>query len=248
MKSNSLARVGPWVEVEGGAYRALLAMEGNLAENCVAIIEKTPRVRIRALQLNAAEDWLNWAEGPFEGDGPCDPRSRQWCDNMLRQLGYALDNDKPANASTLGADTAAPAVVFSIPTHAQARIIKDALDLYVRMGMGQLEEIEHLARFDATPFGPQRYAKDRLESLNELSDLLRQAKYSLGYAHGGHWAISAPEVPLSAKRAYALMKVLAKALAEARNLNPSFRGVDYDGVTLRYTDDPLAHAYAKPGA
>ena len=194
----------------------------------MAIIEKTPRVRILALQLNAAEDWLNWAEGPFEGEGPCDPRSLQWCDNMLRQLGYALDDDKLANASTLGADAAAPAVVLSIPTHAQARIINDALDLYVRMGLGQLEELEHLARFDAIPFGPQGATKDQMDALSDLREKLKQAKSGLGYDPGGHWSISSPQVPLSAKRAYLLLKVFAKALAEAR--------------------DHVAQAYAKPGA
>lgn len=46
----------------------------------------------------------------------------------------------------------------------------------------------------------------------------------------------------NANRCYEIMKVVQKAVAEDRNPNPSFKGVDYDGLTVRYTDDPVPEA------
>lgn len=91
-----MRKVGPWVEEPGGcgAYRALAGTDGNFVRNRVAFIEKTPRIRIRPqwdLALDGGvEDWKNWAQGPFEGDGPDDPESREWCDKALKLFGYEL--------------------------------------------------------------------------------------------------------------------------------------------------------------
>lgn len=104
--------IGPWVDCEGYAYRALAGRDGNLEENRVAMIEKTPRVRIRPAHTGCIPVWddagnligkdhrwpefLNWCEGD-KGSGPDDAQSRQWCDNLLKALGYAEIEDPFSN-------------------------------------------------------------------------------------------------------------------------------------------------------
>lgn len=90
-------KVGPWTLCEEGcgAYRARAGKDGELIENRVAFIEKTPRIRIRDMgpgnQRNGRDnDFLNWASGPFKGDGPDDQESRDWCDQALVLFGYKL--------------------------------------------------------------------------------------------------------------------------------------------------------------
>lgn len=83
----------PWcLDASGcGAFRARAGTDGSNVRDRLAFIEKTPRVRIRYpwANLDPLEDWKNWAEGP-KGDGPEDQDSRDWCDKMLRLLGYDL--------------------------------------------------------------------------------------------------------------------------------------------------------------
>ncbi len=83
-----------------GAYRALTGGDGrnNIADR-VAFIEKTPRIRIRPYSMGERmyggrqwEDFLNWAERDWKGDGPEDQESRDWCDRVLVALGYELEN------------------------------------------------------------------------------------------------------------------------------------------------------------
>lgn len=89
-------KVGPWTTIEdGAACRTRAATPNDLVEHRMAVIEKTPRVRIRPDRYrhrNGGEDWaehLDWAEGP-KGYGPDDPNSRAWCDRVLIALGHDL--------------------------------------------------------------------------------------------------------------------------------------------------------------
>lgn len=86
-------KVGPWVLVEDGCGATRVREGGDVQniEDRVAFIEKTPRVRVRPMSmLNEDRDFLNWASGPFKGDGPNDPESREWCDKALVLFGYEL--------------------------------------------------------------------------------------------------------------------------------------------------------------
>lgn len=91
-------KVGPWVLCESGcgAYRARAGKDGEVIANRVAFIEKTPRIRIRDMASSNEQrhgednDFLNWASGPFKGDGPDDEESRKWCDDALTLFGYKL--------------------------------------------------------------------------------------------------------------------------------------------------------------
>lgn len=98
-------KVGPWQTVDG--YCAARIIQGGdpyRVEDRVAFIEKTPRVRIRAAYHREQhgtyedggayvdyrwEEFLDWCSGT-KGNGADDPESREWCDNMLKLLGYEL--------------------------------------------------------------------------------------------------------------------------------------------------------------
>jgi hypothetical protein len=94
-------KISPWVKIfeefDGREYCAGMTriVEGgdlNKIADRVAFIEKTPRIRIRNgsgfMPFDMHNDYLNWAERPWKGDGPEDKESMQWCDDALRLFGY----------------------------------------------------------------------------------------------------------------------------------------------------------------
>lgn len=97
-------KISPWiVNAEYGcAYRHMVGSDPEDITNRVALIEKSPRVRIRSASLRLdkgqyedgskyiIERWpehLDWCYGP-KGDGYDDEESRAWCNAMLKLLGY----------------------------------------------------------------------------------------------------------------------------------------------------------------
>lgn len=126
-------------------------------------------------------------------------------------------------------------------TPEQAVAVRDALDLYSRICIGQIEEIGQLVRFGTVPMrNPADMPREMADAdrCDEIVRLLNDAKAILGYPISGSNGIGHPHVDASGHRAYEIKKVLAKALAEHRDPAPQFRGVDYDGLTVRYTQDP----------
>lgn len=77
-----------------------------------------------------------------------------------------------------------------------------------------------------------------IEVCDAIKVLLDSVKVLLGYTVNGSNGIGNPHVHISAHRAYEVKKVIAKAIAEDRDPNPTLRGVDYDGLLVRYTTDP----------
>lgn len=98
-------KVSPWVIVDGyAAARHLVGADPNDIRSRVALIEKSPRVRIRDASHREMrghyedgseyikyrwEEHLDWCYG-YKGDDAFDEESRKWCDNMLIALGYEL--------------------------------------------------------------------------------------------------------------------------------------------------------------
>jgi len=92
-------KLSPWIEVKikingkeiiVGSTR--IRVDGNVdnIDDRFAFVEKTPRIRIRPNERYGWEDFLNWAERPFKGDGPMDQESRDWCDAALIIFGHEL--------------------------------------------------------------------------------------------------------------------------------------------------------------
>lgn len=126
-------------------------------------------------------------------------------------------------------------------TAEQADAISKALDLYTRIGIGQFDEVAQLVAFGVVPtfnLGEQPRQAASPEQCDHLRNLMDQAKQVLGFARGASHGIGHKDNDESVSRAYEIGKVLDKALAEHRNPTPEFRGVNYDGLGPRYTNDP----------
>ena len=124
----------------------------------------------------------------------------------------------------------------------QGRAVVDALDAYSRLCIGQLEEVAGLVKHGvipmARPYGDGVRQMAPTEVCRELEDLMATAKQLMGYPITGSNGIGHPDVAASGLRAYEIKKVLDKAISEHVNPNPVFRGVNYDGLGPRYTQDP----------
>lgn len=130
-------------------------------------------------------------------------------------------------------------------TEDQASAISKALDLYVRIGIGQLDEVAQIVAFGLLPVrnscGERRQIASA-EQCEQIRNLMDAAKQVLGFSRGASHGIGHPDNDISVSRAYEVSKVLNKVLAEHRNPSPEFRGVNYDGLGPRYTNDPAPNA------
>lgn len=128
-------------------------------------------------------------------------------------------------------------------TLGQAREISNALDLKSRLGTGQFDMIGEALRMGSIPaFVREGSARPSIETMERVDALLEQIKQELGYPRNGGYSIGSGNVPDSAKRGWEIKKVVDKALAYHAEPNPSFKGVNYDGVIVRYTNEPLPTA------
>lgn len=129
--------------------------------------------------------------------------------------------------------------------------MRDALEIYWRLAIGQFDVITDMVRDGTIPLGGRNGRGERalaeLEQIRRIEALAKQIKMELGYTSGGSNGVGNPHVHPSGHRAYESMKALAKVIAVEMNPNPGFRGVDYDGLTVRYTQDLAPTATAGQG-
>jgi len=140
-----------------------------------------------------------------------------------------------------------PLVTLSM-TVDQAAAVKAALDLFVRLGIGQLEEVADLVRGGFIPmanvYGLHNGVRDTasVAVCDAVHEQMLRVKDLLGYQRNGSHGVGHPANHICAMRAYEVEKVLSKAIADHRAPNPPFRGVDHDGLRVRYTSDPAPEA------
>ena len=117
---------------------------------------------------------------------------------------------------------------------AQAQTILEALDLYSRVGCGQVRAVSQVVVLN--------WPDDRWKHHAAAEASLSAAQVSLfpelGSPHASY-GIPNRQVPVEFRRAYDIYKHVQQAMAVARDPNPKFRGVDYDGATLNVSDEPL---------
>lgn len=131
-------------------------------------------------------------------------------------------------------------VTLTLPTIEQAYAVKAALDLYMRMGLGQFDELAHLVRCDELKHRNKDMTDEVAEEFRSLTNELRTL---MGHEHGASFGVGSKRVSITAHRCYEAYKVLAQALAVARDPSPTgFKGVDHDGLIVRYTQDPAPKA------
>lgn len=127
--------------------------------------------------------------------------------------------------------------------HAQA--VKGAADIFMRLALGQIEEIADLLRMGHIPVNADHRETRQVadpERLDRFEAVMREAKTILRFAPNASFGIGHPHVADAGKRAYEVYRVLSQALAKHRNPSPTFKGIDYDGLTVRYTQDPPPRA------
>ena len=125
----------------------------------------------------------------------------------------------------------------------QAKAMNLALDFYSRVCVGQFDEIEKVIRFGVIPRGGLQSSDERqiasIQDCDSIKNHIKALKAVLGYAVNGSNGIGHKHVHSSARRAYEVEKIIAKCLIEDACPNPNFKGVDYDGLLARYTNDPM---------
>lgn len=169
----------------------------------------------------------------------------------------------PAGRLAESAESAESARITLTLTPEQAQAVCEALDTYTRLTIGQLEVVSGLVRFGVIPQGhagtrereqgqdnPRELAS--AQTCDQVEELLGSAKAALGYYRNGNNGIGHPHVHITGLRAYEALKALSQAVAIQRDPKPKFRGVNYDGLLVRYTQDPApvaaAHAGSSPAA
>lgn len=119
---------------------------------------------------------------------------------------------------------------------AQAQCIRDALELYTRIGIGQFEELDFL--FHAGVIKPTA-GTDPMDAQDAIPALCFSIKRALGHHAHSSFGIAHDLVHESTKRAFEIKKQIEKAMAVHREPNPGgLRGVAYDGRILSLTRDP----------
>lgn len=124
----------------------------------------------------------------------------------------------------------------------QAEVIQKATDVFSRLSIGQIGMIAEMVSQGEIPLYASLDQPKRLPTADQcdaVREKVGEILAILGYNGIGHsLGVGNGHVPIAGHRAYEVYKVLSKALAEHRNPSPSFRGVSYDGLVLRYTQDP----------
>lgn len=128
----------------------------------------------------------------------------------------------------------------------QARAVSKALDVYTRLCIGQVDVVASLFVEGVIPVSAHPIGEPRgVATLDQVEAVIRHVtsiKEVIGFGRCCNLGIGHPHVQIAGRRAYEVNKVLAQVLAEARNPSPPFRGVDYEGLIVRYTDDPAPEA------
>jgi hypothetical protein len=127
----------------------------------------------------------------------------------------------------------------------QAQAIVNACDLFSRIGIGQFQEIVHLARFGLIK--PREGAIIDYDAYDHAERHINEAKRSLtGYESNASHGIHSERVPDVFKIAWDIQQVIRNRLAWDRAGNPANRdwktmmGVDYDSPRPAAPPTPLA--------
>jgi hypothetical protein len=119
----------------------------------------------------------------------------------------------------------------------QAYSIESALELYNRIGMGQLDYLIDVFNEGIIPIGSKPGARTlpNQDILDDIENRLKEIKVGLGYRSHGNCGIGHPHLHVKAARAYEVNKVVRKAISVVKDI----RGTHFsDGLMVRYTRDP----------
>jgi hypothetical protein len=117
-------------------------------------------------------------------------------------------------------------------TEKQATVITTALDLYSRVLIGQVENVEEVLRWTYPKLSTEKLQTARL-LLNSVKDVL------WGFSPGASHGIHNPEVQDNARQAFDLLQVVRNGVARAKKPEGGIQ-VCYDVPSQTSTKEPLA--------
>lgn len=118
----------------------------------------------------------------------------------------------------------------------QAKVLADALDMYVHTGLGQIGVVaEHIIQ-DRIPMH-QSNRPDPVQACQRSTMLCEQIQHELGFTRGESYGITSPEVSDSTKRAYEMERVVRKVIYDNGSSHGVANGSDSDGLLIRCTLD-----------
>lgn len=123
----------------------------------------------------------------------------------------------------------------------QVRTITAALELHMRLGLGQLEFLLEFAKKGEITLADG--STPEYETFEKVEKLMEVIKYELtGYPSGASKGIAHEQVPAASRRAYEMYKVLRFELdSVAGFLNSSTSGRNTEAYVLRVSpEEPLA--------
>ena len=142
-------------------------------------------------------------------------------------------------------------ITITIP---QARAMVAALDIYMRLGLGQVQVVSEMVADETIPIKagsrlPWVTPKGEMEdAVHHVTAWCHEIRRALGFLPGESYGVGNRAVSDEAHRAYEMEKVIQKVLALHDDPTPTFRGVHYDGLTVRYTGDPMPECVIEKGA
>lgn len=117
--------------------------------------------------------------------------------------------------------------VISDVSELQAKIMIQALDLYSRLLMGQLDELDYVFR---SYFWSKKYDGNKIL---DLIDKIREIVFpTLG--RNSYNSIGSDKVPEESKISYDMLRAIRNCLAWSRNPRGGIT-VDFDPLTIRYS-------------
>ena len=129
----------------------------------------------------------------------------------------------------------------------QARAMAEALEIYMRLGLGQVNMVAEMVADGSIPIKAGSLDKPEMDVIHNVTTLCHEIRRELCFQHGESYGVGSRAVSDKAHRAYEIEKVVKKALALHDDPNPIFRGVNYDGLSIRYTDDPAPECVIEEG-
>lgn len=112
----------------------------------------------------------------------------------------------------------------------QARVLKEALELYGRIGMGQVQEINQHPSLLTRDFEDEKVAG----LLNEVKSIV----FPDLQAHGHYYGIRNPETHEDSRVAFDLQQVLRNRIAWTKNPSGGLGSVVFDDP-IQYSQQPL---------
>lgn len=131
-------------------------------------------------------------------------------------------------------DAASVTLTLSID---QANAVSTALDLFSRIGMGDIQEVANLARHGLlSKRTSDSHCPVDIDTIERIDELLNSVKELLGHSRNSSFGIAAQGVPLIARRAWEVKKVIEKAVWD--HCYPGDRSTVFsDGLSFRLTQD-----------